>query len=36
MTILDFAKVAGEDTGHGGMPRLVSSPTAIWETEIFF
>jgi len=25
-----IAKVAGVDTGHGGTPRLVSTPTAIW------
>jgi len=25
-----IAKVAGEDTGHGGLPLLASTPTAKW------
>jgi len=25
-----IANVAGEDTGHGGLPRLVGTPTAKW------
>jgi hypothetical protein len=31
-----IANVAGEHTRHSGLPRLVSSPTAKWETKFSF